>query len=573
MRHLMQRLFDTSRYTSLVEKDRAYTVMGISALLMVLFAVFATFVRSGTTGLNLWQQTEQSADLRFSVIFFYAAGIVNFWLARSGRVAWGSIGLGIMWLVAVCWPIARGGMVSMYTGMVPIILVLLAGLLNGNRGILVGTLLGIAMIVFAVNQRASLANPLTYTQNIADFITGSLQTLAVGGISSLFLRSVRLSRVEGESQASGERLKLAQLTSQTAQRISSRMALGDVLSNAVEQIRANYPDIYHAQIFLVDELGQEARLVASTGEIGKFLMQRRHSLQVGSLSVIGQVTLTGQPVITRTDDPTSIHRRNEALPDTAAEAAFPLRMGEQVIGALDLQSRNVAAFHADDVPSFQSLADHIAVAVDNARLFEETEERLRENQRLVEQARNAVREVERLNRQLTGRAWAEYLHGKEEQLSRGIDFDSNSALDDVSWTPTMQEAVQYNYVAQHQAGDAQVIAVPIRVRGQVIGAVEFELDKETSLAPEDLALIQEVGERFGLAAENTRLFERSQRIAQREALVNEIGVRLQSSNNIEATLAEAARSLKQTLRADKVAIRLGTPPETNGNGAKKEGHE
>ena len=76
--------------------------------------------------------------------------------------------------------------------------------------------------------------------------------------------------------------------------------------------------------------------------------------------------------------------------------------------------------------------------------------------------------------------------------------------------------------------------------------------------------MQEVGERLGLAAETTRLFERSQRIAQREALVNEIGTRLQSTSNIEAALAEAARSLKQTLRADKVAIRLGTPPATNG---------
>jgi hypothetical protein len=184
-----------------------------------------------------------------------------------------------------------------------------------------------------------------------------------------------------------------------------------------------------------------------------------------------------------------------------------------------------------------------------------------------------VREVERLNRQLTGRAWADYLYGKGEQLSRSADFVSNTTHDDTSWTQTLTEAIQYNYVAQNQTADAQVIAVPIRVRGQVIGAIEFELEKSGSLSPEDLALIQEVGERFGLAAENTRLFEQSQRIAQREALVNEIGVRLQASNNIESTLAEAARSLKQTLRADKVAIRLGTPPATNGNGTRKEGSE
>jgi GAF domain-containing protein len=478
-----------------------------------------------------------------------------------------------MWLVAVCWPIARGGMVPMYTGMVPLLLVLLTGLLNGNRGILVGTGLALAMIVFAINQRATLASPPSNTQNVADFITGSLQTIAVAGITYLFLRSVRLSRMEGEARAIEERMKLAEITSQTARRISSRMALDDVLTNAVEQIRENYPDIYHAQIFLVDESSNVARLAASTGQIGQFLMQRAHSLHVGSLSVIGQVTLTGEPLIARANDPNSIHRRNEALPDTAVEAAFPLRIGDKVIGALDLQSQEVTTFHQDDIPSFQSLADHIAVAIDNARLYEETERRLQENQQLVEQARSAVREVERLNRQLTGRAWADYLYGKGEQLSRSADFVSNTTHDDTSWTQTLTEAIQYNYVAQNQTADAQVIAVPIRVRGQVIGAIEFELEKSGSLSPEDLALIQEVGERFGLAAENTRLFEQSQRIAQREALVNEIGVRLQASNNIESTLAEAARSLKQTLRADKVAIRLGTPPATNGNGTRKEGSE
>jgi GAF domain-containing protein len=451
--------------------------------------------------------------------------------------------------------------------------ILFAGLLNGERGLIVATALAFVTFAVGVSGRSALSSSLPQAVNNYDLISTPLGLVTISGLTYLFLHFVRMSRIEGESRAAEERIKLAELTSETARRIASRLALGDVLSNAIEQIRENYPDIYHAQIFLVDETGQEARLAASTGEIGKFLMQRRHSLNVGSLSVIGQVTLTGESVIARADDPNSIHRRNEALPETATEAAFPLRIGNKIIGALDLQSRVATAFAKDDIPSFQLLADHIAVAIDNARLFEETEERLRENQQLVEQARTAVREVERLNRQLTGRAWAEYLHGKSEQLSRSVDFTDNTVRQEDAWTPTMQEAIQYNYVAQNQQDDAQVIAIPIRVRGQVIGAVEFELDKESSLSPEDLALIQEVGERFGLAAENTRLFERSQRIAQREALVNEIGVRLQASNNIEATLAEAARSLKQSLRADKVAIRLGTPPDGNGNGVRKEGSE
>jgi GAF domain-containing protein len=80
----------------------------------------------------------------------------------------------------------------------------------------------------------------------------------------------------------------------------------------------------------------------------------------------------------------------------------------------------------------------------------------------------------------------------------------------------MAEAVRFNHFVQEQQDDRQIIAIPLRVRGQVVGAMEFELDVAQGFAPEDLALIQEVSERFGLAAENTRLIQESQRIAQRE---------------------------------------------------------
>ena len=95
--------------------------------------------------------------------------------------------------------------------------------------------------------------------------------------------------------------------------------------------------------------------------------------------------------------------------------------------------------------------------------------------------------------------------------------------------------------------------------------MEFELNANQEFEPEDLELIMEVSERFGLAAENTRLVEESQQTAQREMLINQITGRFQSAQNVEATLAEAARSLSETLSADKVMIRLGVPQQsTNG---------
>jgi GAF domain-containing protein len=248
------------------------------------------------------------------------------------------------------------------------------------------------------------------------------------------------------------------------------------------------------------------------------------------------------------------------------EAAYPLRIGNVVIGALDLQSRYHEAFSASDSPIFQSLADNIAVAIDNARLFEQTERRLQENQHLLEQMRSAVSEVERLNRQLTQQVWSEYLDNSGGQLSIDVDFHNNIVQRGLDWTPTLTESMEFNHVVQKQTRDGVIVTTPLRVRGLVIGAMEFEVEGE-ALTPEDIDLVQAVAERFGLAVESTRLYEESRRVAQRESMLNEIGGRLQRSNTIDAVLAEAARGLQNTIGANRVAIRLGSPPtKTPGNG-------
>jgi GAF domain-containing protein len=174
-----------------------------------------------------------------------------------------------------------------------------------------------------------------------------------------------------------------------------------------------------------------------------------------------------------------------------------------------------------------------------------------------------MQQVERLNQQLTERVWEQYLRGKGDTTAMSVDFASNNAQPDEMWTPALSEAIRNNHVVQNREPTGQTIAVPLRVHGQVIGAMEFELGDDGALSPEELGLIQQVGERFGMAVENARLYEESQRVAQREALVNEISARLQSTNNVEAVLAEAARSLQQSLNAGKVSIRLGTPPAQN----------
>lgn len=571
MRNLLANLFDTSRYSSLTDRERARTIYGIAIVMAIGAIIYLVTSYSATTGKSLLELAlTTNTSLRTYVASFYFLCAMSVLLTRTGRINFGAGAIVMMWFLGIGIGTALGGLYNMAGGMVLLMQVLLGGLLLGYVGMILGAGLGAVLLVLGLTARAN-ANPPTNYGTPNELFPVIIISVVLLGVVYLYLRFTRLNREQGLNEALEDRLRLAEITTQITQRISGRVNLDEVLDTAVNFITQSYPNIYHAQIFLVDESGQKARLVSSTGEAGRVLLQRQHSLDVGSASVIGSVTSQAKPMVARARSVDTVHRRNELLPDTRVEAAFPLLIGDQVIGALDLQSKEVVAFEDRDLPIFQTLADHIAVSIDNARLFGQLEQRLTENRNLAEQSRNALREVERLNMRLTGRAWSEYLRSSQGADGLSVDFSQNALQEDTAeWTPSLQEAVQHNDIIEQMHQGQRVIAAPLRVRGQVIGAMEFELDENGEISPEDLELVQEVSERFGLAVENARLFDQSQRVAQREALINEIGSRLQQSNNVEATLSQAAQSLKQALKANRVSIRLGTPPSANG-GEKENG--
>jgi GAF domain-containing protein len=560
MRRLLQRIFDVSRYDSLIEKDRArlvYTITAIAFVLTVIFMVVALIAPRYVFGVD-------AIDTHFIGLFgvFFVGIIATLVVTRRGNNNLGGLIIVLLGSASFGSLSVGSGAYSMQDGMLMLVILSLSGLLLGRRGLVLGAVIVLGLTFAAISARSSI--PYSPSDSTYEFVVVTLLTATSSGLIYAFLRYARINREAGAANAEAERMKLAQLTSLITTRISRRLALSEVLRNTVEEIRQIYPDIYHAQIFLTEPSGV-ARLVASTGEVGKMLIDRHHSLPIGSQSVIGQVTMNNQYVIARSNSTNSVHRRNEFLPDTKVEAAFPMRIGDAVIGALDLQSKHENIFNEEDAPIFQSLADNVAIAIDNARLFEETERRLVENQQLVAQMRQSSEEVEQLNERLTGRFWKDFLNQKDAP-ALDLDLATQAVSLDRSWTPTIKEAIESNQSLQSKANDAKVVTVPLRVRGQVIGAMEFEMDEKGNLSPEDIAMMEEVSEQLGLAAESNRLYETSQRIAQREALVNEISTRLQSGTSVEMTLASAARSLKDVLKANRVAIRLGKPPVETANG-------
>ncbi len=238
-------------------------------------------------------------------------------------------------------------------------------------------------------------------------------------------------------------LETAALVSQEAVSLQSGQ-VDDLLQQTVELIRERF-GFYHAQVFLLDERGEWAVLRASTGEAGRQLLARGHKLQVGSRSVIGRVTADGVPVVARDTDKDSVHRKNELLPQTRAELAVPMKLGERVIGALDVQSVKPDAFGEDDVVALQILANQIAIAVNNARLLHRVQDTLRTTSdlytrsRLIAEATDEAQVLQQLDEALQSTA-AETLHLREGFLATLHSFtDGTVRVECMCVAPTAEK--------------------------------------------------------------------------------------------------------------------------------------
>jgi GAF domain-containing protein len=336
-----------------------------------------------------------------------------------------------------------------------------------------------------------------------------------------------------------QRTRDLEATREIGQITSSIRELDTLLSQVVELICQRFDTIYHAQVFLIDNARQYAVLRASTGQAGIVLLARGHRLAVGSQSVIGQTTSSGQPVVTLDTATSIVHRANELLPDTRAELALPLRTREGVIGALDLQSKQPEAFTNADIDLFQSVADQLAIAIANARLFEELQTRLNE--------------IEDLNRRMIGEAW----RGYEISRRRALPTRQRTAQHSDEWSPLQRHAVQTRDVQEQFDGETVTFAVPVILRDQVFGAIEWVVPRAT-YSENTRLLARELAARLAVTADNTRLLEQSQRLADRERLVNEITATLTSQTSVEDILRLAVRELGQALRVPQTSIRLAT---------------
>jgi GAF domain-containing protein len=513
------------------------------------------FVLSGLNTfflLVLARGSEISFPLVLQVTISFCVSLFALGLTRSKQQGLGALTLLVTWFVLVAVLMLFGtlgaalGFAAFLAG------ISLGALIIGEWAVLSAA--GFSVFFLIVNR---LVNPNQPDQ--AGLLTVALPLLAIHtGLNYAASQALRSITRQMAANIEERTLRLSGASGAIIQQLlAARLDLNALMEETVKLVCKTFPDVNDSQLYLVDKDRKNATLVVSTNADGKAALGQQ--VGVGSLSVIGRVTIGGQSILVRDSGEGQAFRRAAFLEGTHAELVIPLRVGGETIGALDLQSQNVEAFSPEEIEALETLSNQIAVAIDNARLYADAQAKLAENRRLYEQTSASLREIERLNQQLTGGAWAEYLRGINTLPAYTIDPGTGRVEDAAEWTSGMAEVSRRNQVIVRGNAQSKTISLPISVRGQVIGAMEFEVAPDQLIEQEQMIILQQVVERLGLAAENIRLLDEAQRIAQREAMVNEITARMQAATNVEAVVAAATQSLADAFQAPRVSIRLGVP--------------
>jgi GAF domain-containing protein len=221
----------------------------------------------------------------------------------------------------------------------------------------------------------------------------------------------------------------------------------------------------------------------------------------------------------------SVHFDNPDLPDTRSEIALPLKIAGETIGALDLQSTEVNAFTPEDVEVLSILANQLAIAIQNARLFES--------------AHQAVQDAETAYRQLTGESWNQFLRSREIY---GYHFDGFKAK---------------SLLEKFNDEKELALTIPVRLRGQEIGKLKMtSLKADRVWNDDEIAMAESAAERAALALENARLVEDAQRRAAKELTISEGATRVSEALDVESILQATAEELERVLNSSEVVIQL-----------------
>jgi GAF domain-containing protein len=351
--------------------------------------------------------------------------------------------------------------------------------------------------------------------------------------------SSRTAELELANQQNEKRAREFEAIAQVARATTSNESLETLLPRLTVLISEQF-GFYHTGIFLLDESREHAVLRAANSPGGKRMLERKHRLEVGQTGIVGFVSATGNPRIALDVGSDAVFFNNPDLPDTRSEIALPLLGANEIIGVLDVQSTISNAFQEEDIEILSTLADQVAAAIQNARSFETMQELLREAQRVSSTYMQD--------------AW-QILQSEETTTGYRVTENEVSALTKPLRSIEVKKAIQ-NKQTVMESGETAVLAIPIRMRDDVIGVIDIRTSVEHEWDEDEVDIAEAVAERLALALEASLLLKTTQRQAEIERIKTDISGKIGATTQFDSILRTAAEELSRVLGGSEVLVQI-----------------
>lgn len=339
-------------------------------------------------------------------------------------------------------------------------------------------------------------------------------------------------RVEERTQELNRRSMQLEASTLVARSAAMVRDLNELLESVVGQITERF-GYYHTGIFLTDSAEKSVVLQAASSEGGRLLLKRGLKLDIGRQGVVGYAAYQKRPRIVQDVSADSTYIPLPELPQTRSEAALPLIVRNRVIGVLDIQSEESNAFKFDDIYTLQTMADQVALAIDNTILLEES--------------RAALLQLETINASNAANTWKTRLQGGPLRFT---------------YTPLgISSASGHN--GGEESDNIKTISVPLNLRGKSIGTISLKRKaNDPNWAESEREMAERIASQVALAVENARLLEESQRRAAREQKVSEFSNRFSRSLDIDSLLQNAVRELHSLPQVEEVSVFINPEKKT-----------
>ncbi len=330
-------------------------------------------------------------------------------------------------------------------------------------------------------------------------------------------------QVAERTAALENRARSLSIAAEVTRQLSMERDLASLLSLAVRLLRTRF-GLLHAAIFLLDETRRYAILQTYASEEGVEEIEEGYRIEIATNVLLEQ--LVEQKRATLSQEQANF--LSPLLPETRAELLLPLLSRGEVIGVLDVRAKDAQAFLPEAVDVFQGIADAIAMAIENARLFSEMQ--------------LALQQLRTISGAEVRQAWRKF-----STRPRGYRY-----------TPLGLYPLEQVTLSDGREG----VEIPLRLRGQTIGLLR--LKRKATGQPwseQEQALAQRVAEQVALALENARLLEQTRQRAEREHILSEITARVRETLDIETILRRAADETRAAFALPEVFIQI-LPEET-----------